>query len=266
MFFFWPCLQHVEVPGPGIESEPQLWPMLQLQQCWFISPSLSFESLITCLRLGLFMFTFGGVCWASWMFIFMSFIRFVEVSAVISLNALRISFSVPSSRTSWCACWSAWGRPAGSIGSAPFFQAFFFLLSSLHLTSLVASSSLIRSSACSKLPPLNSSSEFFFSFCFIYLFIYSFCFLGLHLWHMEVPRLGLNQSCSCWPVPQPQQRRIRATPVTYTAVHRDARSLTHWARLGIEPTSSWILVRTINHRSTRGTPPPVNFSFQLLNF
>ena len=33
-------------------------------------------------------------------------------------------------------------------------------------------------------------------------------FLGPHLWQLEVPRLGLNQTCSCRPTPQPQQRRI----------------------------------------------------------
>ena len=36
----------------------------------------------------------------------------------------------------------------------------------------------------------------------------TFCFLGPHLWHMEVPRLGSNGSCSCQPMPQPQQLRI----------------------------------------------------------
>ena len=51
-----------------------------------------------------------------------------------------------------------------------------------------------------------------------------------------------NQSCSFWPIPQPQQRRIRATSVTYTIAHSKARSLTHWARPGIEPASSWLLV------------------------
>ena len=29
-------------------------------------------------------------------------------------------------------------------------------------------------------------------------------FLGLHLQHMEVPKLRSNQSSSCWPMPQPQ--------------------------------------------------------------
>ena len=36
-----------------------------------------------------------------------------------------------------------------------------------------------------------------------YLFTCSFIyFLGPHMRHMEVPRLGLNWSCSCWPTPQ----------------------------------------------------------------
>ena len=38
-----------------------------------------------------------------------------------------------------------------------------------------------------------------------------FFFLGPHLWHMEVPRLGLNWSYSCWPTPQPQQHQTWAT-------------------------------------------------------
>ena len=28
-FLFWPHPQHIEVPGPGMESKPQLWPMPQ---------------------------------------------------------------------------------------------------------------------------------------------------------------------------------------------------------------------------------------------
>ena len=54
-----------------------------------------------------------------------------------------------------------------------------------------------------------------------------FAFLGLHLWHMEVPRLGSNESCSCWPTAQPQQCQIRAASATYTAAHSIAGSLTH---------------------------------------
>jgi len=74
----------------------------------------------------------------------------------------------------------------------------------------------------------------------------------------EVPRLGVEselqlptyttaQSCSCcWPTPQAQQSQIRATSETYTTAQGNAGSLTHWARPGIEPASSWILVRFIS--------------------
>ena len=56
------------------------------------------------------------------------------------------------------------------------------------------------------------------------------------------PGQGLNRSYSCQPIPQPQQHRIQATSATYTTVHGNTRSLTHWARPGIEPSTSWFLV------------------------
>ena len=40
--------------------------------------------------------------------------------------------------------------------------------------------------------------------------------------------------------------QIQVTSVTYTTVHGNTRSLIHWARPGIEPASSWILVRFIS--------------------
>ena len=46
----------------------------------------------------------------------------------------------------------------------------------------------------------------------------SFCFLGPHLWHMEVPRLGLNQSYNCQPMPMPDLSQDSA----YTAAHSNA--------------------------------------------
>ena len=36
--------------------------------------------------------------------------------------------------------------------------------------------------------------------------------------------------------------------------HGNARSLTHWARPGIEPASSWILVQFLTYWATKGTP------------
>ena len=43
-------------------------------------------------------------------------------------------------------------------------------------------------------------------------------------------------------MPEPQQRQIQAPSATYTIAHGNAWSLTHWARLGIEPTTSWFPV------------------------
>ena len=54
-----------------------------------------------------------------------------------------------------------------------------------------------------------------------------------------------NWSLSCQSKPQWEQCQIQAISVTYTTAHGNTRSLTHWARPGIEPTSSWILVRFI---------------------
>ena len=42
--------------------------------------------------------------------------------------------------------------------------------------------------------------------------------------------------------------------VTYTIAHGNARSLTYWARPGIEPTASWILVMFLIYCSVTGTP------------
>ena len=42
--------------------------------------------------------------------------------------------------------------------------------------------------------------------------------------------------------------------VTYTTVHGNTGSITHWARPGIELESSWILVGFVNHWATTGAP------------
>ena len=55
-----------------------------------------------------------------------------------------------------------------------------------------------------------------------------------------------RESYSCRPILQPEQLRIQAAFVTYTTVHSNARSLTHWARPGIKPTSSWMLAGFIS--------------------
>ena len=49
------------------------------------------------------------------------------------------------------------------------------------------------------------------------------------------PGQGWNRSYSLWPRPKSQQYQILATSAAYTRAHGNARSLTHGARLGIEP-------------------------------
>ena len=94
-----------------------------------------------------------------------------------------------------------------------------------------------------------------------------FFFLWLHLGHMEVPGLpqGSNWSCSCSPTSQPQQHQIQAASVTYTTAHGNIRSLTYWARPGIEPVSPWLLVGFIT-TEPRQELPCVSFTEQLSDF
>ena len=61
-------------------------------------------------------------------------------------------------------------------------------------------------------------------------------------------------TAACRPTPQPQQCRIWVTSATYTTAQGNDRSLTLWARPGIEPASSWILVGFFNHWTMTGTP------------
>ena len=61
---------------------------------------------------------------------------------------------------------------------------------------------------------------------FLFLF-FLFVFLGSHLWHMEVPRLGVESELQL---------------PSYTAAHSNARSLAHWERPGIKRT--WVLMNT----------------------
>ena len=48
--------------------------------------------------------------------------------------------------------------------------------------------------------------------------------------------------------------RFEPQSVTYTTAHCNTGSLTHWARPGIKPESSWILVGFRNHWAIMGTP------------
>ena len=78
-------------------------------------------------------------------------------------------------------------------------------------------------------------------------FIYAF-FLGVHLWHMEVPMLGVELELE----PQPQQLGIWAKSVTYP--HSSQQCQIPGPLRGIKSASSWILVRFISAASQRELP------------
>ena len=103
---------------------------------------------------------------------------------------------------------------------------------------------------------------YFYSFLSLlfFCFFFGFCpfFLGLHPQHMEISRLGVELELQ--PMLQLQQCGIWAVPATCTTAHGNTGSLIHWARAGIQPASSWILVRFINRWATTGTSIQVNFS------
>ena len=66
--------------------------------------------------------------------------------------------------------------------------------------------------------PIATSQLLLFSLFFLFFSLFLF-FLGALLQHMEVLRLGSNQSCSCQSMPQPQPCAIQAAFVNYTTAH-----------------------------------------------
>ena len=76
-------------------------------------------------------------------------------------------------------------------------------------------------------------------------FPFSFQGCTCGIWKFTVQ--GLNWSCNCWPMTQPQQSPIQATSVTYAEACSNVGFLTHLRRLGIELPSLWILVRFFTH-------------------
>ena len=84
---------------------------------------------------------------------------------------------------------------------------------------------------------------------------------------MEVPRLGIESELQLLPTPQPQQCSIWAASATYTTAHGKALSQTCWARTGIEPASSWILVGFISTVPQGELPCIISWFFSLkINF
>ena len=88
-------------------------------------------------------------------------------------------------------------------------------------------------------------------FCFLwgfFLFVLFFSvFSGLHQRHREVPRVGVESELQ----PPLAYTTATATPdpshiCNLHTAHGNTGSFTHWARPGIEPVFSWMLVRFIS--------------------
>ena len=90
--------------------------------------------------------------------------------------------------------------------------------------------------------------------------VFVFFFLGLHLRHMEVPRLGVAWALQLLALPC-SHSNTRCKPhlrVTYATACGNTRSLTHRARTGIKPASSWILCQVLNLLTHNGNSPTLS--------
>ena len=87
-----------------------------------------------------------------------------------------------------------------------------------------------------------------FQECFVFFF-----FSGPHPCHMEVPGLGVELGLQLLAYAT-ATATLDPSSATYTTAHGDAGPLTHWARPGIKPTSSWMLIRFVNCWATMGIP------------
>ena len=73
-----------------------------------------------------------------------------------------------------------------------------------------------------------------------------FSFLGVHLWHMEVPRLGVKSELQlpAYAIATATQDPSRVCNLYHSSCN--AGSLTHWARSVIKPEMSWFVVGFIS--------------------
>ena len=77
----------------------------------------------------------------------------------------------------------------------------------------------------------QATEEIFFFLSFFFFF---------HLRHMEVPRLGVESELQLLVYDTVTAMQDPSSSANYTAACGNAGSLTHWARPGNKPTSSWI--------------------------
>ena len=92
------------------------------------------------------------------------------------------------------------------------------------------------------------------------LFYFIFCFLGLQMWHMKVP-LGAESEVLAYTTARTTWDRS----CIWDLQHSNARSFAHWARQGIEPTSSWILAGFVTCWAVTRTPTTI-FWFKKMKY
>ena len=86
------------------------------------------------------------------------------------------------------------------------------------------------------------------------LFLFLFCFLEPHLVAYGSPHArGWIRAADASLLHSHMQCQIRATSVVYVIAHGNSESITHWARPGVEPAYSWILVSFLTSESQRNT-------------
>ena len=78
---------------------------------------------------------------------------------------------------------------------------------------------------------------------------------------MEVPWLEVQSELYPLAYATATTTRDQSASATYTTALGNARSSTHGARPGIEPSTLWFLVRFVNHSATTGTPGNIFFFF-----
>ena len=85
---------------------------------------------------------------------------------------------------------------------------------------------------------------------------------------MEVPRLGveLELQLPAYATAKETWDRIQALSANYTTAHGNARSLTHWVRLGVEPASSGILMGFLTAEPQRELPHIFDMASWVVSF
>ena len=78
------------------------------------------------------------------------------------------------------------------------------------------------------------------------ILFFSFCFLRPHPRHMEISRLEVESESQLLATATATATWIQTASTTYTTAHGNTGSWTHWVRPGIEPATSWFLVRFIS--------------------